>query len=69
MGLPGMDGAWAAGFIHSLPLRSPRLCGFPIPHWFLQLRISAGECPAPTRAAVVQIHPGLPVFHDMDRKH
>ena len=27
MGLPGMDGTWAAGFIHSLPLRSPRPCG------------------------------------------
>ena len=28
MGLPGMDGTKAKGFIHSLPLRSPRLCGF-----------------------------------------
>lgn len=27
MGLPGMDEAWAAGFSHSLPLRSPRPCG------------------------------------------
>lgn len=61
MGLPGEDAAAAPA------VATPFLCVLrvpavhPNPH-FLQLRISAGECPAPTRAAVVQIHPGLPIF-------
>ena len=51
MGLPVMDGTKAKEFIHSLHLRSPRLCGFPIPDSFLRPRSSAAEQPVDNRQA------------------